>query len=86
MSVWVTKQGQEIPYEELTDTHLLNILKFIENLAQKGYDKTILSWDPDLGDTPIGETITLYGKDVFDEFDYYELLDEAKRRGLVRRR
>jgi len=82
MCTWITKGGKEIPYRELSDEHLLNILKYIERLSKEGYKKEILNWEAGF-DYPIPEIVTLYGKDVFEELDYYELRKEAERRGLL---
>lgn len=35
MKTWTTKDGKVIPIKDLTDDHLLNIIKHLENLATK---------------------------------------------------
>lgn len=39
---WRTKGGELIPYRELTDTHLENILNFIKNKAEVEMYETII--------------------------------------------
>jgi hypothetical protein len=33
--IWVTIDGTRIPYKELTDSHILNIKKYIERRAKE---------------------------------------------------
>ena len=33
---WTTKEGKEIEYSKLEDSHLLNILAYIEKVSKKG--------------------------------------------------
>jgi hypothetical protein len=47
---WITKEGKEIPYSKLEDSHLLNILKLIERRAKELDGKIIDGggiWDID---------------------------------------
>ena len=76
---WTTKSGDDIPYDELIDDHLLNILSFIIDLSNKG----LLIGGGDSFDTDSMWCETLYGKDVLEKLDYEGLYWEAKERGLV---
>ena len=81
MNYWVTKEGVNIPYKEIKNSHLLNILKWIRYRAKKGM--TIIncggSWDVD--DIWFDE-YEIEGQEVFDRYDYKGLLKEAKQRKL----
>ena len=79
---WHTKDGKRIEYKKLEDSHLLNILAWIKRNAEKGVTITTgcVGWD---GDEPDYWEEEIKGQDVLDEFDYENLLEEAKRRKLV---
>jgi len=78
---WETKSGDDIPYKELKDSHLLNILKWIKRKAITGH--TVVygggGWDIESMWYEVDE---LYGKDVLEHYDYKGLLKEAKKRKL----
>jgi hypothetical protein len=78
---WTTKEGKEIPYSELEDSHLLNILKLIERKAEK-LDGEIIDggglWDVE----------DIWGVEGTEEewrekFGYSGLKAEAIKRGLT---
>lgn len=81
--LWTTQHGDIIPYQELSDTHLINILAYIKKRAKEGVDITV-----DLGycgddDFTTVDVQTIYGREVSSELDYWGLRAEAKRRGLL---
>ena len=78
--IWETKDGQEIPVSQLTDGHLLNILRFIKRKAKEGITNSYIM-DIDIPDVIFEEE--LYGQEVLDFFNYKELEKEAKKRGLI---
>ena len=79
MKTWTTKTGEEIPYNKLEDSHLLNILQYVKKLA-KELDGEIIDGG--------GFTHEDFWYDTGDEedwlrkFDYQGLLEEAKKRNL----
>lgn len=82
MKYWITKEGKKIPYKKIEDMHLMNILNYIKRLAEYGLDVEYgyMGWDTE--DMFYGVE-TEYGDDVLERLDYYSLLEEAKRRGIV---
>ena len=82
MKYWETINGDEIPYKELKDSHLLNILKWIERQAENGITKGYCGYDGD-DDFMTGDIWEIYGDEVLEEYDYKGLLREAKKRGLT---
>lgn len=81
MLTWKTKDGKEIPYKNLADSHLLNIKKFIEKRASEGFLMVSGGADMD-GTDPWYEEYTATGKEVLDHFDYEDICKEIKRRQL----
>jgi hypothetical protein len=77
---WITKDGTKIPYNKLEDSHILNILKYIEKHAREGilihFSDSSLS-----GDIWYDEEI-IKGEEVKNRLDYYGIKKEAKKRGL----
>jgi len=80
--IWTTKDNKKIEIAELTDSHLLNILHFIEKKADKG---TVLmtgggtSYDVD---SFYCDARLINGQEVLDYYNYNTLLEEAKKRKL----
>lgn len=78
---WTTKEGKEIPYSELEDSHLLNILKLIERRAEE-LDGEIIdgggAWD-------IDDIWYIEGteEEWREKFGYSGLKAEAIKRGLL---
>jgi hypothetical protein len=83
MKKWKTRSGEEIPYEELSNSHLLNILKYIERRAEEGitiiFGSHGMSYEGDLW----ADKENLRGESVKRWFNYYELQEEANKRGLI---
>lgn len=81
MRTWTTKEGIEIPYKELGDNHLLNILKWIELRADNG----ILCVQGG-GSSPEDfwyDEYEISGQEVFERYDYKGLKKEAVKRKLI---
>ena len=83
MKTWETINGDEIPYKKLEDSHLLNILKFIERRAKDGIECCTYGYDGD-DDYMTGEVWTIYGDEVLERYDYKGLKKEAKKRKLIK--
>jgi len=89
-ATWTTREGETIPIEKLTDSHLMNCIRLLERL----YARTIGLYL--IGPGPQGEM----AQDAFDrEFDaldeggpetinesYTDLVEEADARGIDNRR
>lgn len=79
---WTTKEGEEIKYKDLKDSHLLNILKWIETNAKKGM--TIESgggaWDIE---DMWYDSFEIKGKEVEERYDYKGLKKQARKRNLL---
>lgn len=81
MKTWETKEGIEIPYKQLGDSHLLNILKWIEKRADNGVLVVMGG-----GSSPEDywyEEYEISGDEVFERYDYKGLQKEAKKRGII---
>lgn len=81
MKTWKTQDGENIPYGEIEDSHLLNILKWIE----KGADNGIMCIRGG-GSQPEDiwyEEIEIEGEEVLEHYDYKGLKKEAKKRKLM---
>ena len=81
MNTWTTQTGEEIAYQDITDSHLLNILKFIKRRANEGVECFVGGWD-----WRDYDSYTIYGKEVLDHFNYKELRQEARKRGILNTR
>ncbi len=77
---WVTKEGDLIPYKNLEDSHLLNILAWIRKNAKNGVE-ILIGTPADIDDMTFA-TETIFDEDVFELYDYKGLLKEAKKRKL----
>lgn len=76
---WQTVNGEIIAYEDLTDSHLLNILRYIERTTEEGLKQVYAGvYDYD------GDVDYIYGDEVKDVMDYEGLTQEAKNRGLIK--
>ncbi len=80
---WTTINGEDIEYKKLKDSHLLNILKFIERKAKDGgviiYGGGGDGWD---AEDMWGDKEIIKGDEVLERYDYEGLLEEAKKRKL----
>ena len=80
--IWTTKDDKEIAYRDLTNSHLLNIIRFVKMRAKELSGEVISgggdSWDVDSLWCEVG-----YENDWLEKFRYADLLKEAKRRKLI---
>ncbi len=87
MKTWATID-EAIPYQELDDSHLLNIIKWIKRKAKSGI--SIIEHSHDMGyETTETENlwtseVKLMGGSVLDYYDYENLYKEALHRGLLK--
>lgn len=82
MKKWETKSGKLISYKDLTNEHLVNILKFIKKRAKDGVEVVYsYGYDGD-DDFMTGDVDVIYGKEVYKRFDYNGLKKEASKRKL----
>jgi len=72
---WITKSGTRISIRKMTTEHLINTIKYIDNLASNGLLIQSGSWGYDTDDMEYNEWM-LYGKDVYKQFaPKYEVMN-----------
>lgn len=78
--IWTTKEGEEIEYSKIEDTHLLNIIKYVEKRAKELDGHVINGGGVDAEDIwyDIGSE-----EDWLKAMDYEGLLLEAQKRRLT---
>lgn len=76
--IWTTKDGRDIPIEEMTDAHLLNTIRFVRRRAKEGI-WVVKWWDVETGDSDVDYES---GKRALRRMKYKALKAEAKRRGI----
>ena len=81
MKTWTTQEGEEIKYKDLGDSHLLNIIKWIERRAENGITIEVGSGGWDIDDMWY-DSWEIKGEEVFERYDYKGLKKEAKKRKL----
>lgn len=78
--MWETKEGDLIPYKKLKTSHLINIINLISRKAKSGIlCMTGGGWDAE--DMWYDEWVEK-GKEVYQRFDYWNLLKELHNRGI----
>lgn len=77
IGTWITKEGSHIAYNKLELSHLKNIIKLIEKKAKEGEDYFVGGGSD--GDY-FGDMETLFGEDIFEKYDYYNLKEELNKR------
>jgi len=82
MPYWETQNGEEIAYKDLEDSHLLNILKWIERRAENGMTVQEGGGGWDTEDMSYNE-YDIEGDEVLERFDYKGLKKEAKKRKII---
>ena len=82
MKTWETREGDEIEYKDLKDSHLLNILKWIRLRAENGITKRVGGGGWSHEDYWYDE-FEMKGQEVLDEYDYKGLQKEALKRNLI---
>jgi len=83
MSLWITKTGDEIEYKNLSDSHLLNILKYIERIAIEGREIVVSYGYGGDDNYQTGDVAMIYGDKVLESFNYQALKEEAIARNLI---
>ena len=98
VKIWKTKEGNDILINDMTDSHLLNSIKFLERYEQHVRWNLVKQIDFLLGGTTgeiaqdmmndhIDDLIMDHedSPDLFEEYcpAYYDLVEEAKSRGLI---
>ena len=77
----ITRDGQRIPLNEMSDSHLLNTIKFLKRKAQKG---VVISYGGGVEADEIWyDEDVIYGMEALDHLNYTIYVEEARRRGLV---
>ena len=83
MKHWITQNGDKIEYKKLEDSHLLNIIKWIDRRAEIGGVVTVNCGYATDNDYVEYYSYEIFGDDVRDRYDYEGLLKEVKRRKLL---
>ncbi len=83
MKYWETHNGTPIAYKDLDDTHLLNILRWIELRAEDGMVVTEGGGFWDIDDIWFNE-YEIRGDEVYRMYDHKGLMKEAKKRKLFK--
>jgi len=91
--MWTTSKGECIPIVQMTDDHLRNAMAYLERTAADRWDRDVMAAlggvNPLLGEMArwqIEDSIGNpheEGSDGFLPRVYWDLYDEAERRGLV---
>ena len=77
----VTKEGQIIPLKDITNSHLIKIIKYIERRAKEGLCIVSGCHGVDMVDMDFDEEF-FYGQDVLKRMNYDSYINELKRRKL----
>ena len=80
MKNWITREGTKIKIKDLTDSHLVNILKFIKRKADEGIGGFHCG-----GHSPDDfwvEECTVAGEEALEILGYDDLKKEADKRKL----
>jgi len=78
MKRWITQTGEAIPYEKIGNSHLSNILRYIEKKAEEGVDIMLSGGYCGDDDFITGDVDTIYGNDVMEQMDYNGLKKELE--------
>lgn len=76
--VHITKDGQEIPLNKLTNAHLSYIIAHNKKRAKEGVD--IIYGSVGFWDEPFADVETVYGNEALDALNHKEYENELKRR------
>jgi len=94
ITVWRTKEGKQIKIEDLTDSHLLNIIKMLERFTEDNYEDE-LAEAASFASSMHGDMSSYHAEQAFDEVGmkepnpfkdypiYLSLYAEAVKRGLI---
>lgn len=78
---WETQSGEDIEYKKLKDSHLLNILKWIERRAENGMTVEV-GGSGCCADDMLYDSWEIRGDEVLEKYNHKGLLKEVKRRKL----
>lgn len=79
ITIHVTRDGEKIPLEKLSDEHLSNILKCIENKADEGMIVGVGGLDP-FDNEPWFDEEEIEGQEALSYLHYDDYRAEFKRR------
>lgn len=75
----ITKDGKIIPLKDITDSHLVNIIHFIERRAKEGVCVISSCYGVDMMDMDFNEEV-IYGQNALKIMNYNAYVNELKRR------
>jgi hypothetical protein len=75
----VTKDGKTIPLKDITNSHLINIIKHIERKAKEGLYVVSGCYGVDMMDMDFNEEV-FHGQNALDIMNYDAYVNELKRR------
>lgn len=77
----VTKDGETIPLRDITDSHLVNIIKYIEKRSREGFYVSMIScWNPPDPDSMYYEEDYVKGGEALSILNHDAYVNELKRR------
>lgn len=80
--IHTTKDGRQIPLQELGDRHLLNIIQRNRRLARNGLRVVSGFMTGGLAEDVDADVDVLYGRDALKALNHLAYITEARRRGL----
>lgn len=75
----VTRDGKIIPLKDITNSHLINIIKYIERRAKEGVCVVSECYGVDMMDMDFNEEV-FCGQNALKRMDYDAYVNELKRR------
>ena len=78
----VTKDGEIIPLRDITDSHLVNIINYIEKRSREGFYVAMWSGWPADPDSMCYEEDYVKGDEALSILNYDAYINELKRRKL----
>jgi hypothetical protein len=75
----ITKDGKIIQLKDITDSHLINIINFIERRAKEGLCVVSACYGVDMMDIDFNEEV-VYGENALKRMNYEVYVNELKRR------
>lgn len=75
----ITRDGKIIPLKDITDSHLINIIRHIERKAKEGLCVVSACYGVDMMDMDFNEEV-VYGENALKRMNYEVYVNELKRR------
>ena len=75
----VTRDGEIIPLKDITNSHLINIIKYIERRAKEGVCVVSECYGVDMMDMDFNEEV-FYGQNALKRMDYDAYVNELNKR------